>query len=139
MEELFVYSLLCVIGYEKYDEYKKSLDCLFLSDISNEELLDLEGRAYKDAILHTLNLFNVNEKNIDEFGKQLMRALKPIYYESDIVEFGNRMYELWNRLPNNISKVEPFDKFSYADDCLSYGDEKQCRELYEEAFNYYEY
>ena len=68
-----------------------------------------------------------------------MRALKPIYYESDIVDFGNRMYELWNRLPDNISNAEPFHTFSYADDCLSYGNEKQCRELYEEAFNYYEY
>lgn len=130
---------MCVIGYEKYDEYKKSLDCLFLSDLSNEELLDLEGRTDKDAILHTISSFNVSKKNIDEFGKQLMRALKPIYYESDIVDFGNRMYELWNRLPDHISKVEPFHTFNYADDCLSYGDEKQCRELYEKAFNYYEY
>lgn len=33
---------------------------------------------------------------------------------------------------------EPFHILSYADDCLSYGDEKQCRELYESMFAFYE-
>ena len=50
MEELFVYAVLCSIGYEKYDEYKEKLDQLFLQNPQDEVLLDLEGRAYKDAI-----------------------------------------------------------------------------------------
>ena len=49
------------------------------------------------------------------------------------------MYELWNRLPKVIDEMEePFHVLAYADDCLAYGDEKQCRELYESMFAFYE-
>lgn len=44
MEELFVYSLLYSIGYEKYDEYREALDNLFCCTPEDEILLDLEGR-----------------------------------------------------------------------------------------------
>ena len=77
MEELFVYSLLCSLGYdEKYDDYKNALDCLFINDMSNEMLLDLEGRAYKDAILHTLAIININDLNIEKMGKILILWVK---------------------------------------------------------------
>ena len=78
MEELFVYSLLCLIGFDKYDEYKGALDRHFLSDPSNEDLLDLEWRKYKDAIIHTLSLMETTAINKEGFGTLLMRALKPI-------------------------------------------------------------
>lgn len=138
MEELFVYSLLCSIGYEKNEEYNNSLDRLFNSNPTDEVLIDLEGRNFKDAILHTLHLMNSNIIDVDEFGKILMRVLIPIYRESNINEFGNMMYKLWNSIQSDMSYIEPFHTFSYADDCLSYGDEKQCRELYKKALNYYE-
>ena len=48
------------------------------------------------------------------------------------------MYRLWTLLPKKIKLEEPFYILSYADDCLGYGDEKQCRELYENALNYYD-
>lgn len=77
--------------------------------------------------------------NRDVFGKLLMAALNPIYEGSEIGDFGNRMYKLWQRFPSVIEYGEdPFYVFCYADDCLSYGDEKQCRKLYESALSYYD-
>ena len=138
MEELFVYSLLCDVGYEKYDEYREVLDNLLLCNPEDEVLLDLEGRDYKDAMLHLYQLMNELSFDTIEFGNQLMSKLKPIYEESDIVVFGKKMFDLWNLLPDKINCEEPFHTLSYADDCLSYGDEIQCRELYERALSYYE-
>ena len=139
MEKLFVYALLCSVGYDVWEEYKTELDRLFLDNIDNEEYLDLEGRTPKDAILHTLSLMQSESINQDIFGKQLMSAIKPIYADCDIKEFGNRMYLLWQRFPSVIEeRKEPFFVFCYADDCLSYGDEKQCRYLYESALGYYD-
>ena len=138
LEELWVYSLLCVVGYDKYDEYEEALDRHFLSDSSNEDLIDLESRNCKDAIIHTLSLIETTEINNDGFGTFLMRALKPIYCESRIEEFADKMYKLWSNLPGELRMTDPFHILSYADDCLSFGDEKQCRELYEKALYYYE-
>ena len=138
LEELFVYSLLCLIGYDKYDEYKEALDHHFLSDPSNADLLDLEMRNYKDAIIHTLSLFEKIAINTDGFGSFLMDTLKPIYSDSCIEEFADKMYKLWCNIPFELQTTDPFHILSYADDCLSLGDEKQCRELYEKALYYYE-
>ena len=48
------------------------------------------------------------------------------------------MYDLWKLLPDKINNEEPFYTLNYAGDCLSYGDEIRCRELYKCALNYYE-
>lgn len=138
MEELFVYSLLCDVGYEKYVEYRKALDVLFLEDPENEVLLDLEGREYKDAMLHLYHIMETEKYDVSAFGKHLMKNLKHIYEESDLTKFAKKMYELWKRLPGSIDQKEPFQILCYADDCLDYGDEKQCRELYEKALSYYD-
>lgn len=138
MEELFVYALLYVIGYKKAAEYQYALDKLFLDEPSNRELLDLEGMKYKDAMLHLFHLMRTEPINSHEFGSFLMHMLKPIYCKSNINDFGKKMYELWKNLPLSIYEKEPFFTFCYADDCLSYGDEHQCRELYEKALNYYD-
>lgn len=138
MEELFVYSLLYSIGYEKYDEYKEALDNLFCCTPEDEILLDLEGRDYKDAMLHLYQLMNELSFNIIKFGGQLMSELKTVYEESDIVGFSEKMYDLWKLLPDKINNEEPFYTLNYAGDCLSYGDEIRCCELYKCALNYYE-
>lgn len=52
IEELFVYSLLYNIGYEKHDEYRESLDNLFCYTPEDEILLDFKGRDYKNAMLY---------------------------------------------------------------------------------------
>lgn len=138
MEELFVYTLLYVIGYDKIDEYYNTLDRLFLDEPTNENLLDLEVMKWKDAMLHLLHLMKSEPINNDKFGAFLMRSLKPVYLESDIFDFDRKMYKIWNLLPYHTNKEQPFFTFCYAGDYLSYGDEKQCRILYEKALNYYE-
>ncbi|MGN0426959.1 MAG: hypothetical protein ACI4F0_04070 [Agathobacter sp.] len=139
MEELFVYAILCSIGYDLSNEYGNTLDKLFLSNPENEDYLELEGLQYKDAVLHTLSIMNRCSIDHDTFGKYLMETLKPIYKQSEISDFAKKMHTLWNRLPRAIEYGEdPFFVFNYADDCLSYGDEKQCRDLYESAMNYYD-
>lgn len=139
MEELFVYAILCSIGYDFSKEYENVLDKLFLSNSENNDFLELEGLQHKDAILRTLSIMNSCPINHDTFGKYLMGALKPIYEQSELNDFAKKMPMLWNRLPDTIVYGEdPFFVFNYADDCLSHGDEKQCRELYESAMRHYE-
>ncbi len=137
MEDLYVYALLCAVGYDEFQNYRCVLEDLFVNDPNNDELLDLMGRAYKDAILHTLYLMNAHLVDQDAFGSCLMDSLQPIYETEDLQVFGRHMYKLWTNLPDNLKDVDPFIILSYADDCLDYGDEKQCRELYEKALNYY--
>ena len=138
MEELFVYSLLYDVGYEKVNEYEETLNRLFLNNPEDRNLLDLEGMAFKDAMFHLRHLVNVLSFDTMEFGKQLMSKIKPLYDGNNIADFGKAMYRLWTLLPEKIKLEEPFHVLSYADDCLDYGDEKQCRELYENALNYYD-
>ena len=112
MEELYVYALLCSVGFDRYAEFQNALDRLFLADPANEALLDLEERGTK-------------------------AALKLLYRSSQISDFAGKMYALWSALPEKLAREEPFATLSYADDCLPYGDEAQCRRLYEAAFDYY--
>ena len=138
MEELFVHAILCGVGFERYEQYEETLERLFEMNLADEMLLDLYGRKYKDAILHIHSIMNEYPLDCELFGRCLMKELKDIYLSIEISEFGKRMYELWNRLPKVIDEMEePFHVLSYADDCLAYGDEKQCRELYEAMFNFY--
>ena len=56
----------------------------------------------------------------------------------DIQRFGDIMYSLWESLPGDLQDKQPFWILCYADDPLSWGDEKQSREIYEEMLEYYE-
>lgn len=134
-----MYAVLCSIGYKRYDEYQEKLDQLFLQNPQDEVLLDLEERNYKDAMLHLCYLLNERQLDIVRFSKKLMSILKDIYVaENNLEDFGKRMCQLWQYLPSELSVEEPFHILSYADDPLSWGDEKQCRELYEKALYYYD-
>ena len=79
-----------------------------------------------------------SEFDTECFGKILMRSLLRIYESIDIALFAKKMYSLWNKLPRDIGQKEPFLTLCYADDCLSYHDEEQCRKLYEKAMCYYD-
>lgn len=59
-------------------------------------------------------------------------------WEADIKQFANKMYSLWKNLPDKLQDEQPFFQLSYADDPLSWGDEKQTRSIYEKMFHYYE-
>lgn len=137
MEQLIAYALLCSIGCDCYSEFQNVLDSLFLDNPDDSLLLDLYDRQYKDAVLHVLSLLPIYQLSVDSFGECLMDALKPIYRQYSIREFAQKMYQLWSRLPQEIGSENPFHILSFADDCLLYGDENQCRQLYETALEYY--
>lgn len=138
MEELFVYALLYSEGFDVWPLYADVLDKLFLEDMENELYLSLEGMTPKEAVLHTLSVMDGSEFDTECFGKILMKSLLRIYEKTDIALFAGKMYSLWNKLPGDIGRKEPFLTLCYADDCLSYHDEGQCRKLYEKAMHYYD-
>ena len=139
MEELFAYALLFCEGYDFWKQYSEQLDKLFLESPDNEEYLYLEElNSPKEAAIHILSVMSESSFNEDLFGRALMKLIAQAYATSDLADFGGKMYSLWNKLPKGIEQKEPFFTFCYADDCLSYGDEAQCRELYEKAIHYYD-
>ena len=101
--------------------------------------MDLEFMSgdIKGSCLYLKAHFNYAEFNADKFGQFLMRKLAVLYKQNKLRHFAAKMYSLWQNLPDNISCEEPFWTLCYADDPLSWEDEKQCRELYEYMLNYY--
>lgn len=139
MEELLVCVLLLCEGFNFEEEYQKTLDKLFMLNPENEVLLNLEfmSNDIKGSCLYLKAHFNYTEFNADKFGQFLMQKLAVLYEQDKLRHFAAKMYSLWQNLPDNISCEEPFWTLCYADDPLSWGDERQCRELYEEMLNYY--
>ncbi|RKI93172.1 hypothetical protein D7V94_04110 [Parablautia intestinalis] len=138
MEKLFVYALLYSEGFDVWASYADTLDMLFIENLENEEYLSLEMMRPKEAVLHSISVMYGSEFDSEYFGKILMKSLQQIYENISIEVFAKKMYSLWKKLPQHICKEEPFFTLSYADDCLSYGDEYQCRQLYEKAMYYYD-
>ena len=138
MEELFVYALLCTEKIDMWDAYTDTLDKLYMEDIYNEIYFSLEEMTPKDSVLHCISIMYQNEFKTERFGKILMQALKQIYKAMPIELFAEKMYSLWNKLPKSINENEPFFTLCYADDCLSYDDRNQCKQLYEKAMCYYD-
>ena len=136
MEELFAYALLFCEDYDFWDLYSERLDKLFLEYPDNEEYLYLESlTSPKEAALHIISAISGMSFDTKLFGRTLMKLIGQAYTKSDLIKFSRRMYSLWNDLPASIHHKEPFFTLSYADDCLSYGDKKQCRKLYEQAIH----
>ena len=143
MEKLICKSLLWKIVLTDGNDYSKTLDEMFLSDVNNELLLELEGCSYDyDTAFDILQRFWKYEcKNfsVDVFGGCLTEDLKTVYQSNvfHIEDFGRKCYSLWQHLPNELNTIEPFHTLSYADDPLSWGDEEQARKIYEEFFEFY--
>ena len=139
MEELLAYALLYSVGYDFWHLYSAQLDKLFLESPDNEEYLYLETlKSPADAALHVISVMSNASFDADLFGRTLMKLLAEVYANSDVSEFSRKMYLLWNSLPTAIQDKTPFFTFCYAGDCLSYGDQIQCRRLFEEAIHYYD-
>ena len=124
-------------------EYIVHLDRLFSETPNNKILLELEecSNNYKETFARLIRYFEYETNTFDSyiFGKTLFNGLE-IVYKSDvytIAEFGKICYQLWNLLPGFLVQEQPFRTLSYADDPLSWGDEKQSRIMYEEAFRFY--
>lgn len=144
MESLIASALLWKNDLGTYDEYNKILDGKFLQNPDSTILLELEWCSSEcDKTFSIINNFWHYEYyqsfNADKFGEKLFCGLKSVYMSNSvsIEEFGRHCYQLWNCLPAEINHIEPFWTLCYADDCLSYGDEEQCRKLYEKAFLHY--
>lgn len=141
-EELLTLAILSEVGLIDSSCYLEKLDSYFLNAPKNTTLLELEF-LYKDingAIYTLLPLKLTNQIDYHHFGKILFQEIEKIYLNNNftINDFGQKMYLIWNLfIPHPLSEEEPFWTLSYADECLSYGDEKQTRELYEKAFQYY--
>lgn len=139
MEELLVYAILLYQNIITEEMYQKRLNELFLKDIENEIFLKLEWETdINKAIIYIRTHINYQNINHEEFGKSLMKVLKK-YYEccTSIEQFSEKMYLLWESLPGRLQNEQPFFTLSYADDPLSWGDEKQTRSIYENMLNYY--
>ena len=143
MERLICKSLLWKIGLTDGIDYSRTLNEIFLSDTSNDMLLELESCSYDyDAAFDILQRFWKYECNtfcVDTFGRCLAEDLKAIYESNvySIEDFGRKCYSLWQQLPDELNTIEPFHTLSYADDPLSWGDEEQARKIYEDFFNFY--
>ncbi|WP_310602000.1 hypothetical protein [Anaerosporobacter sp.] len=140
-ETLFVYTILLEVGFLSSEAYNRYLDSLFAENPDNVLLLELEWNSFNNQKISEIML-EYCERNIIEYsvlGKSLLKELKRIYFQGewDIHAFASKVYELWKVLPLKIQEVEPFGVMSYADDPLSWGDEEQTRQLYEEMFDFY--
>lgn len=141
MEELLVYAFLLGEGLEVEEEYQIRLDNLFVNNPTDDDLLELEylSSDLKESVIYIRTHFDYENFNQDVFGRALMQELKKCYENTELKIFARKMYLLWKNLPDNIQHVEPFFILCYADDPLSWGDEKQTRELYEKMLNYYDF
>jgi len=142
LEELLVYAILLEVGLASNAEYVAYLDALFMKASDNDLLLALEwGSTDANQSISTIrNHCAQCSIDYDAFGRFLFSKLADIYSQNkiDIQTFGEKAYAMWKQFPRSIHQTEPFWTLCYADDPLSWGDEKQTRELYEKAFRYYD-
>ncbi len=140
VERLLSYAILLKCELITLDKYNEYLNDIFLQHSDNDLLLELQWCSANSikTIDTILECSRNTEIDYDVFGRFLLDELKTVYKEMDINIFGAKAYSVWNLLPKSIEHIEPFWTLCYADDPLSWGDEKQTRELYEKMFNYYE-
>lgn len=143
MEELLAYSYLWTYGFCDKNEYNEVLDQKFLINPTDETLLKLEecSHNYKETFTVLYGYFVNGSRTLDTnlFGKVLFGGLERIYNLNvyTISEFAKKGYQIWEILPESIDHEDPFFALCYADDPLSWGDENQTRNIYEELFKFY--
>ena len=141
IEILLSCSTLLSVGLMPHKDYTDTLDALFLEMPENNLLLDLEFITSDiDKTIAEINIYCA-EHDIDfaAFGQFLMKGLKKAYSDSgtDIKDFADKVYAIWNMLPSSIQTAEPFWTMNYGDDPLSWGDIEQTKELYEKMLRFY--
>lgn len=141
MEELLVYVLLAAEELLPWEAYESRLHALFLEHPEDDLLMDLECEtSVAGTRSYIRRYFDYGCSVFDRgaFGMCLMDKLARVYGDAgDIEMFSTKMYSLWKELPGDLQFEQPFWTLSYADDCLSYGEEGQARTMYEEAFQFY--
>lgn len=139
MEELLAFACLLYEDMATTEEYYEALNRLFLDCPENDDLLYLEWETdLKKAVAYIFLHIDYSVLDDERFGRILMNKLTERYKnDSDLKSFANRAYHLWKILPRSIQRKEPFVALCYADDPLSWGDEKQTRDIYESMLNFY--
>ena len=140
MNELLAYAILLCEDIVSDEIFSNWLDRAFLENPNDDNLLEFEcmGNAEK-AAASVISRFDYSRLDSVQFGRTMMKELKKYCQSCGITErFGQKMYTLWESLPGCIQDDEPFSILTYADDPLSWGDERQSREIYEKAFGYYD-
>ena len=144
MEKLYAEFLLWFHGFDSSERYETLLNEDFLNNPNKDILLELEECSSnmvdaRECFVHYWS-YECPFLNPDIFGKALFEGLQSVYQKNSfrIEEFGRRCYRLWQDIPFVLGQTEPFWTLSYADDCLSWGDEGQTRMLYERAFAFYD-
>lgn len=141
MEKLVALCCLWAFGLGTKEDYFTELDRLFLENPEDDFLLELEGLGGdRAAAWARLEWLAGGSLNVDVFGKELFAALEKIYNENrlSLLEFGERSRRMWYWFPDKFHNNEPFYSLCYAHLPLDeYFDEKQTRELYQKAFDYY--
>ena len=141
-EKLLAYAFLLDAGIVPRSDYGEYLDSVFIETPDNEMLLELEwcvSDIQKSISIIRQQCYE-NSIDYDIFGRFLFSKLEEAYFLNgmDIEIFGEKSYAIWQHLPEEIHHSEPFWTLCYADDPLSWGDEKQTREIYEKAFRFYD-
>lgn len=141
MEKLIALCCLWAFGLGTKDDYSAELDRLFLENPDDDFLLELEGLGDDSAgALTKLSPLAEGSLNADVFGKELLEALEMVYIENILspLEFGERRLRMLYALPRAITQNEPLHSLFFADIPYDeYYDEKQTREIYQKAFDYY--
>lgn len=139
MELLLAYALLLCENYDYWELYSEELDRLFLDAPQNDIYLYLETTTdIKQAVRHIFTKKSEIPLDYELLGRTLMRLVGDIYLKSELKDFSAHMCSLWTNFPSQIYMEEPFFTLNYAGDCLSYGDEEQCRKLFENAIHFYD-
>ncbi len=140
MLELYTLALLYMGNFAVEQDYVAALDTLFLKDPKNKELLHLESETdIKEAMLYCLSHFAPSDDQKEDFGRCLMDKLRPLYKaQSDLAAFTGALYRIWrDYLERDFGTEYPLYIMSYANDPLTWGDEKQTKELCERMLYYY--
>ena len=121
-------------------DYADALDMLLEKHPDNRFLNGLEGiggpKESADEILAE-NEFPVVSP--DGFGRMLAKLLGTVYEGMEFAAFAEKMYGLWENLPDGMKHDEPFIRLCFANDPLSAtGDEEGTRRIYENLFRFYD-
>lgn len=143
IEELFSCAILMDVDLMSNSTYGKYLDMIFMKYPTNEFLIQLEYCCtnVKETVRIIYNYVSNSGVMLDYelFGRFLFNKINEVYKSEvlNINDFAIKMCEVWRRFPSEICSIEPFHTLIYADDCLSWGDVNQTKQLYEEAFGYF--
>ena len=121
-------------------EYEACLDALFLENLEDELLLELQcfAKGLRDTkdILTEHIYQNGYCMDYRVFGRALFGKLAEVYRRSElpIEVFAGKAFRVWSLLPEETRFSEPFLTLTHADDSLAWAGEKEIKELFEKAF-----